>query len=123
MIIIDVAGRTAAFTGKEVDNWKEHIVGEDHAVAGNMLLDKKVVEEMASAFKNSVGDLAERLMRALEAGQGAGGDKRGKASAALLVTNREKIRHPFIDLRVDDHPEPLRELRRKLESFEKHKHV
>jgi uncharacterized Ntn-hydrolase superfamily protein len=75
---------------------------------------------MALTFENSKGDLAERLLKALEAGQEAGGDKRGKASAALLVVNKQPLpTRPFIDLRVDQHSNPVAELRRVWEDFKK----
>jgi uncharacterized Ntn-hydrolase superfamily protein len=113
IIIIDKNGRTAAFTGKENIEWKGHIIGKDYAVAGNILAGKQVTEAMAQTFENSEGELAERLLTALEAGQNAGGDKRGKTSAALLVVGKGSIGpRPFVSLRVDVHREPVEELRR-----------
>jgi len=118
VIILDKDGRTAAFTGKETIDWKGHLVGANYVVAGNMLVGSKVIEAMAHTFDGSKGELSERLMKALEAGQRAGGDKRGKKSAALLVTNHQEIgTRPFLDLRVDDHPEPVKELRRIYEAY------
>jgi len=116
--IIDKDGRTAAFIGKETTNWKGHLVGKNYAVAGNMLVGSKVIEAMADTFENSEGELSERLMKALEAGQKAGGDKRGKVSAALLVVGERQIEtRPFLDLRVDEHQNPVRELRRIYEAY------
>jgi len=113
VIMIDGKGRTAAFTGKEISDWKGHLVGEDYVVAGNMLVGNQVIDAMAQTFKNSEGELAERLLKALEAGQEAGGDKRGRMSAALLVAGMEQRgTSPIFDLRVDEHPNPVRELRR-----------
>jgi len=113
VIIIGLEGRTAAFTGKETIGWKGHLVGKDYVAAGNMLASSKVIGAMAQAFENSEGELAERLLKALEAGQEAGGDKRGRMSAALLVVGREQRgNRPILDLRVDEHPNPVRELRR-----------
>jgi len=113
VIIIGLEGRTAAFTGKETIGWKGHLVGKDYVAAGNMLASSKVIGAMAQAFENSEGKLAERLLKALEAGQEAGGDKRGRMSAALLVVGREQRgNRPILDLRVDEHPNPVRELRR-----------
>jgi len=113
IIIIDKDGRTVAFTGKETIDWKGHLVGKDYAVAGNMLVGSKVIEAMAQTFESSKGELAERLLKALEAGQEAGGDKRGRMSAALLVAHKEKRGNRLIlDLRVDEHPSPVEELRR-----------
>ena len=113
VIMIDTEGRTAAFTGKETIGWKGHLVGKDYVAAGNMLAGSKVIGAMAQAFENSEGELAEGLLKALEAGQEAGGDKRGRMSAALLVVGREQRgNRPILDLRVDEHPNPVRELRR-----------
>jgi len=111
--IINKDGRTAAFTGKKTIDWKGHFTGKNYAVAGNMLVGSKVIEAMASTFENSEGELAERLLEVLEAGQKAGGDKRGKVSAALLVVGERQIEtRPFLDLRVDEHQNPIEELRR-----------
>ena len=115
VIIIDKLGRTAAFTGKEALDWKGHLIGEGYVVAGNMLVGGGVIEAMAQTFEGSVGALAERLMEALEAGQEAGGDRRGRVSAALLVVGEGQAETPFLDLRVDNHREPVRELRRVFE--------
>ena len=113
VIIIDKQGRTAAFTGKETLDWKGHIMGEDYVVAGNMLVGNRVIKAMAQTFEDSEGELAERLMKALEAGQEAGGDKRGKTSAALVVANKEYNGScSFIDFKVNRHRNPVKELRR-----------
>jgi len=117
VIIIDKLGRTAAFTGKDTIDWKGHLIGKNHVVAGNMLVGGRVIEAMTGAFENSEEELAERLMKALEAGQEAGGDKRGKKSAALVVARKEEEGvYPSIDLRVDEHQDPVRELRRIFEN-------
>jgi len=121
VIIIDKFGRTAAFTGKEVLDWKGHLIRKNYVVAGNMLVGGEVIEAMAEAFEGSVGTLAERLMKALEAGQKAGGDRRGRVSAALLVVDEEHIEAPVLDLRVDNHREPVRELRRIFEKYKMEK--
>lgn len=117
--IIDRKGRKAAFTGEETSGWRCHIIGEDCVVAGNMLTSGKVVEAMVRAFAESEGWLAERLMRSLEAGAEAGGDRRGKMSAALLVADEELVleTRPLLSLRVDVHAEPVRELRRAFEAY------
>ena len=110
VIIIDIEGRIAAFTGKKAVEWKGHIIGRNYAVAGNMLVGEEVIEAMVEAFEKSEGEtLAEGLLRALEAGQRAGGDKRGKTSAALKVCDNEGLR---INLRVDLNPNPIKELRK-----------
>ena len=98
------------FTGSECTDVKGHIVGDDFAVAGNILAHEKVLDVMASGFRKSKGELGLRLISALEAGQDAGGDSRGKMSAVLLVASpKPRLYH---DIRVDHHLDPLRELRR-----------
>jgi uncharacterized Ntn-hydrolase superfamily protein len=108
---VDAAGRAAAHTGKSCIDWCGHLAREGFSVAGNMLAGPQVIEETARAYE-SAGDLpfAERLIAAMEAGEAAGGDKRGKQGAALLIHTTED--YPFLDLRVDDHADPLAELRR-----------
>jgi len=114
VIIIDAQGRTAAFTGRENIEWKGHIIGKDCAVAGNMLTGSRVIKAMTETFEATKGKLAERLLKALEAGQEAGGDKRGRMSAALLVAGEQWISEtrPVLNLRVDAHQDPVKELRR-----------
>ena len=122
VIIIDKEGRKAAFTGKETVNWKGHLTGKDYVVAGNLLVGRRVLEAMAQAFERSEDLLADRLMRALEAGQEAGGDRRGRVSAALLVASRKNKGTPLIlALRVDKHKDPVTELRRIFESYKNEK--
>ncbi|RKT85516.1 Uncharacterized conserved protein, Ntn-hydrolase superfamily [Saccharopolyspora antimicrobica] len=109
--VVDRHGRAAAHTGPETHPWRGHRVGQGYAVAGNMLVDGRTVDAMAERFEATAGEpLHERLLAALEAGQRAGGDRRGKQSAALHVNTGAP--HPHLDLRVDDHPEPVAELRR-----------
>src|SRR5262245_30246052 len=108
--VIDAAGRIGQFTGKECIDWAGATAGEGYSVAGNMLANGRVITETARAFKASKAPFAERLISALEAGEAAGGDKRGKQSAALLVYSTEE--YPQLSIRVDDHAEPLAELRR-----------
>jgi uncharacterized Ntn-hydrolase superfamily protein len=117
--MIDRQGRTAAFTGSACIEWCGHLIREDFSVAGNMLAGPRVIEDSAAAYEAGQGlPFAERLIRALEAGQAAGGDKRGKQAAALLIYTTED--YPALDLRVDDHEEPLAELRRLYDkSFER----
>ena len=103
--------RTFAFTGQECVEWAGHLIGTDYTIAGNMLAGSQVIEAMAAAFEESYSlELSERLVKALEAGQQAGGDKRGKQSAALLVASPDP--RGYHNLRVDDHAEPVAELRR-----------
>ncbi len=114
VIIIDAKGMKAAFTGKQTEDWKGHAIGEDCVVAGNMLTGSNVIQTMHDSFKEEKGTLAVRLLKALEAGQYAGGDKRGRLSAALLVADSRWIgsSRPLLDLRVDAHSNPVAELRR-----------
>ncbi len=111
--VVDAAGRSAAWTGDDCTPWCGHRTGAGYAVQGNMLAGEAVVAGMEAAFLDAADSgLEERLMRALEAGQAAGGDKRGKQSAALKIYGREA--YPWLDLRVDEHPAPVAELRRVL---------
>lgn len=120
VIIVDEEGRTAAFTGKENIPWKGHLKGRDFIVAGNMLVGKQVLEAMKKTFENSTGELAERILKALEAGDEAGGDKRGKLSAVLLVANNKQEKtQPLINLRVDISLNPVKELRKIFEKYKK----
>jgi uncharacterized Ntn-hydrolase superfamily protein len=111
VIAVDKEGRSAAHTGSEADPWKGHRTGDGYAVAGNMLVGEETITAMAEAFEASAEEsLSERLLRALESGQAAGGDKRGRQSAALYVVKSEP--YPYVDLRVDEHSDPVAELRR-----------
>ena len=112
--VVDARGRAATFTGSECFEWAGGVAGEHYAAQGNILVGRDTVETMAKTFEATAGDLAGKLLAALDAGQAAGGDSRGKQSAALLVVkegggyggNNDRL----LDLRVDDHPEPIREL-------------
>jgi uncharacterized Ntn-hydrolase superfamily protein len=113
-------GRAAAFTGRECVEWAGHLVERRFAVQGNMLANADVLPAMRRAFAETAAPLPERMMAALEAGQAAGGDRRGQQAAALVVEqlgaaegSREGIDR-ICDLRVDDHREPIAELRRLL---------
>src|SRR3954464_94945 len=108
--VIDAAGRIGQYTGAQCIDWCGALPGDGYSVAGNMLANERVIRETARAFEQSRRPFAERLIAALEAGEAAGGDKRGKQSAALRVHSTES--YPELDIRVDDHPEPLAELRR-----------
>ncbi len=120
--VIDAKGNAASFTGKECLAFAGHIVGKNHAVQGNILVGEAVLKNMSAAFeaasKLEGSQLADWLTAALQAGEDAGGDSRGRQSAALLVV-RDKAGYGgesdrFIDLRVEDHPDPTRELSRLL---------
>jgi uncharacterized Ntn-hydrolase superfamily protein len=109
--VVDADGRAAAWSGQACTPWFGHIVDAHFAVQGNMLMGEATVSAMAAAFRaGAEEDLAERLLRAIEAGQAAGGDKRGKQSASLRVHHGED--YPLLDLRVDEHAAPIAELRR-----------
>ncbi len=107
---IDSLGQVFAWTGTKCVDWAGHVIGSDHVVAGNMLVNKDTILAMSESFQSTNGELSHRLLAALESGQEAGGDKRGRVSAALLVASKHvKYYH---DLRVDMHPNPVTELRR-----------
>ena len=111
--VVDAVGRSAAWTGKDCTSWFGQIVEPGFTVQGNMLVGEKTLTAMATSFRSSSNDdLAERLVLALEAGDAAGGDKRGKQSAALRVHHTQE--YPWLDLRVDEHAKPVSELRRVL---------
>jgi uncharacterized Ntn-hydrolase superfamily protein len=104
-------GRTAAHTGQDCIDWCGHLTDEGVSVAGNMLVGPAVIEATLETYKHHMDlPFADRLMSALDAGQAEGGDKRGKQSAAIKIWRDEP--YPMLDLRVDDHPEPLDEMRR-----------
>jgi uncharacterized Ntn-hydrolase superfamily protein len=110
---IDVKGRVFAYSGASCVDWFGHRTGENYSVQGNMLVGRETVDAMAEAFVRSTRHLALRLLEALEAGQAAGGDKRGRESAALLVPAPVGgERWDGVDLRVDQHEDPVAELRR-----------
>jgi uncharacterized Ntn-hydrolase superfamily protein len=115
--VMDRAGRTAAHTGSACVGWCGDVHAEDYSIAGNMLAGPAVLEATATAFESHTDrPFADRLIGALEAGEAAGGDKRGKQSAALVIYSTED--YPDLDLRVDDHADPLAELRRLYEVSE-----
>ncbi len=114
--VIDAQGKVAAHTGSKCIPMAGHHVGDSYSVQANLMLEEKVWPAMSKAFESAQGDLAERMLIALEAAQAAGGDIRGKQSAALVVVSGRPTGKPWqdrvFDLRVDDHPEPVAELRR-----------
>lgn len=116
--MIDSQGRVDAWTGKNDIQSAGHHVGKDYSVQANLMLNEQVWPAMAKAFETTKGDLAERMMAALEAAQSVGGDIRGKQSAALIVVSGKPTGRAWLDriydLRVDDSPDPLKELRRLL---------
>jgi uncharacterized Ntn-hydrolase superfamily protein len=119
---VDAWGRVFAYSGAECEGWFGHWTGEQYSVQGNMLVSRDTIEAMAATFEATPGHLAERLVAALEAGQAAGGDKRGRVSAALLVRPPLTVPRPLwesADVRVDEHPDPVAELRRIFEIVQK----
>lgn len=113
--VLDIQGRTAAYTSPTITEWKGHKCGVNYCAQGNTLAGPEVVDNMARSFENSTGPLAERLLDALEAGQKAGGDKRGVESAGLMILKPLTIAgygDRALDLRVDEHKDPFGELRR-----------
>jgi uncharacterized Ntn-hydrolase superfamily protein len=119
LAVVDRNGQAAAFTGTECFDWAGSKIGDGYTCQGNILTGPEVVENMAAAFESTSGDLTARLLMAMSAGDAVGGDRRGKQSAAMLIT-REGGGYlggtdVALDLRVDDHPEPVAELGRVIE--------
>lgn len=127
LAVLDSKGNVASYTGKNCVDDAGNIVGNNYSVQANMMLNDKVWSAMSKAFESSSGQLEERLMLALEAAQEVGGDIRGKQSAAILVVGAESTNQPWldrkVDIRVDDHPTPLKELRRILKVHQAYDHM
>ena len=125
--MIDAQGRVDAWTGKDDIQAAGHIVGKDFSVQANLMLNDKIWPAMAHAFENTKGDLAERMLAALDAAQAAGGDIRGRQSAAIIVVTGKPTgmawKDRIFDLRVDDSPQPLLELRRLLKLQRAYNHM
>lgn len=125
--MLDAKGNVAAHTGKKCIPGAGHIVGEQFSVQANLMLNDKIWSAMAKAYREAKGDLAERLLAALDAAQEAGGDIRGKQSAAILIVRGKNTGRPWVDrimeLRVEDHPEPLKELRRLVNVHRAYQHM
>jgi uncharacterized Ntn-hydrolase superfamily protein len=113
---VNTKGEAATYTGQKCNSWAGGIKGENFCCQGNILAGEDVVKTMATSFQESKGDLGERLVAALQAGQDAGGDSRGMQSAALLIVHDGwgygGFNDRYRDLRVDDHAEPIQELKR-----------
>jgi len=114
--IVDSKGNVAAHTGTNCMHWAGHVIGDGYSCQGNILAGKGVVESMAQAYERTRGDLIDKLLAGLMAGQKAGGDRRGQQSAALLIVREgggyEGFTDRYVDLRVDDSPHPIEELKR-----------
>jgi uncharacterized Ntn-hydrolase superfamily protein len=120
--ILDNRGNKAVYTGPDATDWKGHRMGEDCIAAGNMLVDdgEPTINAMVEAFEAAPASepLAEKLLRGLQAGQNAGGDRRGRMSSALLVVREHE--YPYVDVRVDLHADPIPEMRRVYEAFKRY---
>jgi uncharacterized Ntn-hydrolase superfamily protein len=116
--IVDAKGNAANYTGDECNAWAGAVKGKNYTAQGNILVGEPVVKAMAKVFEETDGELAEKLMAALIAGQEKGGDSRGQQSAAILVVRKNGgysgFNDRYIDLRVDDHERPIEELHRLL---------
>ena len=114
--VINSDGEASVFTGHECYDWAGHKIGKHHSCQGNILISEKTVSDMSRVFEESEGPLAERMLKAISAAQHAGGDSRGKQSAAVYVLQEGAGYGGYndvkVDLRVDDHPEPIEELQR-----------
>jgi uncharacterized Ntn-hydrolase superfamily protein len=119
--VIDAAGKTAVYTGPKATEWAGHKQGKFCTAQGNILAGEAVVAGMVKAFEETPGHLSMRLMAALDAGQAAGGDKRGMQSAAMLIVQKRGgvwlNNDTVLRLQVDDSPEPFKEMRRLVESW------
>jgi uncharacterized Ntn-hydrolase superfamily protein len=119
--VIDAKGNTAVFTGPKATAWAGHRQGKFTTAQGNILAGEPVVADMVKAFEETTGHLSMRLMAALDAGQAAGGDKRGMQSAAVLIVGKGQgvwlNNDTVLRLQVDDSPEPLKEMRRLIEGW------
>lgn len=125
--MIDANGNVAAHTGKKCIQGAGHIVGRNYSVQANLMLNDRIWPAMSKAYENAQGDLAERMLAALDAAQSVGGDIRGKQSAAILIVKSKSTGRPWadrvIDLRVEDNEEPLKELRRLISVHRAYEHM
>lgn len=120
--IVDKDGKSSAYTGENCLDWAGHKTAPYVSVQGNILVGPEVIDSMLAVFQRTDGTLAERLLAALEAGEVAGGDKRGKQSAAIIVVRKrggyDGVDDRLVDLKVVDNPEPVKELRRQYELWQ-----
>lgn len=125
--MIDAKGNVAAHTGEKCIPEAGHIVGDNFSVQANLMLNDKVWPAMKEAYEAATGDLADRMLAALEAAQSVGGDIRGKQSAAILIVSGESTGKPWadkiMDLRIEDHPEPIKELKRLVKLHRAYEHM
>lgn len=122
--MVDAKGRSFSFTGKDAHDWKGHHYEENFACQGNLLAGENVISDMIEGFKTSKGELSERLMASLVAGDKAGGDQRGRQSAAILVVRKKGgpggLNDKYLDLRVDEHDDAPNELTRIFNYWREH---
>jgi len=127
LAVLDVNGNVKAFTGNKCIEGAGHIVGENYSVQANLMLNALVPKAMAEAFENAKGLLAERMIAAMEAAQNIGGDIRGQQSASILVVRGNSTGNLWedrmIDLRVEDHPKPVDEIKRLLKVYRAYEHM
>ena len=125
--MIDVNGNVAAHTGKKCIQGAGHITGRNYSVQANLMLNDQIWPAMSKAYEKAKGDLADRMLAALDAGQSAGGDIRGKQSAAILIVKAKSTGRPWADrvmeLRVEDNEAPLKELRRLVDLHRAYEHM
>lgn len=125
--MVDAKGNVAAHTGTKCIQGAGHIIGKQYSVQANLMLNNKIWPAMSKAYENAKGDLADRLLAALDAGQLAGGDIRGKQSAAILIVKAKSTGRPWddrlMDLRVEDSEAPLKELRRLVQIHRAYDHM
>ncbi len=127
LAVLGVDGSVAAYTGKNCIPGAGHIVGDNYSVQANLMMNDKIWSAMSEAFENAEGSLAQRMITALEAAQNAGGDIRGKQSASILIVKGKSTgkiwEDRMIDLRVEDSPEPVKELKRLLKVHRAYEHM
>ena len=125
--MIDFNGNVAVHTGKRCIKHAGHVTGDNYSVQANMMANATVPKAMANAFENSKGDLADRMMAALEAAEGEGGDIRGKQSAAMVIVSGDPTgvdwKDTILSLRIEDHPTPLVELKRLIRIHRAYQHA
>ena len=127
LAVLGADGSVAAYTGKNCIPGAGHIVGDNYSVQANLMMNDKIWSAMSEAFENAEGSLAQRMITALEAAQNAGGDIRGKQSASILIVKGKSTgkiwEDRLIDLRVEDHSDPVKELKRLLRVHRAYEHM
>jgi uncharacterized Ntn-hydrolase superfamily protein len=125
--MVDAIGNVAVHTGKDCIDFAGHIVGKNYTIQANLMEKSTVPEAMANAFESTSGELADRMLAALEAAQNEGGDLRGKQSAAILIVSGKptgiSYKDVVMDLRIEDHPTPIKELKRLIRIHKAYNHA